>query len=387
MRRVAGRTGSARSGRPGKQRVVAAIATALLLGGGLWAKERYVGPIPLRWGEALDAPAPLAVWPWPRAVVSTPHAGVTYWKEGSQSDGTGLHLFRFDFDANPGLRLELYDQDEDDARPHDNAVRFWPRGVAQATRHLNNQGRGPVVAAWNGLFFASKGEKWGANGIARHVGPVVLNGIANHNVGNHRWTFGVRYDAARPIFGVRHLPNKATLARDFSWASAGAQCLVRGGKPLLLQPFPTSGEAPAKQPVASTPREAGHIPLVDHIKTSRVSMAWTKGNRQFYLLFVKEPDTEAGSILALRHRVPIAGGWMVRDLQTFWRALGVWGAVNSDAGDAAQMAYRRTDNRYAVFPPRWTTPRARRVIVSADLADAPRGGGSLMYFYVRDSSN
>lgn len=90
------------------------------------------------------APAALTTWPWPQAVQDTLGPGVTHWLDRSSPDGTALDLFQFDFAANPHLRLELYDQDEDDAKPGDNSVDYWPQGVGQATRHLNALGRGPV---------------------------------------------------------------------------------------------------------------------------------------------------------------------------------------------------------------------------------------------------
>ncbi|MGV3719521.1 MAG: hypothetical protein ACO1SX_01315, partial [Actinomycetota bacterium] len=133
-----------------------------------------------------DTPSPFASCPWPDARRDTPYRGVTHWFVRSK-DGTELDLLQFDFNENPALRLELYDQDEDDEAPYDNSVRFWPRGVGGTIKHLNEQGRGPVVAAWNGLFFASEGAAWSPEGVGRHVAPVVLDGKPSFNVGNHRW--------------------------------------------------------------------------------------------------------------------------------------------------------------------------------------------------------
>lgn len=184
-------------------------------------------------------PAPLAVWPWPQAKQDTPWPGVTHWLDTSSPDGTALDLFQFDFTVNPKLRLELYDQDEDDKTPGDNRVDYWPQGVGQATRHLNALGRGPVLAAWNGLFFNSTVPSGGPRAFGAHVAPVVLRGKTLYHVGDIRWAFGVQYDAqGRPTFKTRHEPDKATLAREFSWAAEGAQCLIRDGKPLTLQPYP-----------------------------------------------------------------------------------------------------------------------------------------------------
>ena len=54
-------------------------------------------------------------------------------------------MFDFDFAANPHLQFALYDQDEDDDHPFDNKAHPWAMGVAQAAKHLNDTGRGPVL--------------------------------------------------------------------------------------------------------------------------------------------------------------------------------------------------------------------------------------------------
>jgi hypothetical protein len=353
-----------------------------VLGVALAGARWYVGPLPLRPGRAADAPAEHSRWPWPGAAQDAPHPGVTRWRVAA-SDGTVATLLRFDLRANPGLRFEIYDQDEDDDRPFDNAARFWPRGAAQAAAHLDGSGRGQVIAAWNGLFFATEGKT-----VGHHVGPVVLNGSVRYGgLPVHRWTFGVGQGPdGRPTFAALHKPDRATLARTFTFAADAAQCLVREGKALALRPFPAPGEPPAKQPVPSTPDEAGHIPIVDHMRTTRASMGWTRDSRTLYLLFVKEPDSETASIYAQRRGVPLAGGWTVADLQRFWLSLGVWGAVNSDGGDLAQLLTVRSNGAgYDLIPPRWSSP-AMRLSLGPHLAGAPQGG-SLMYWVVRDVSS
>jgi hypothetical protein len=328
-----------------------------------------------------DLPSPFASWPWPDAKRDAPHRGVTHWLARS-TDGTELDLLQFDFNLNPALRLELYDQDEDDEAPYDNSVRFWPRGVGGTIKHLEEQGRGPVVAAWNGLFFASEGAAWSPEGVGRHVAPVVLDGKPSFNVGNHRWTFGLQYCGEARQFKTLHLPDRAALAREFTYAAAGAQCLVFEGLPLRLEPYPTAREGIKRGPVPSSPEEVGHIPAVDHVKTSRTSMGWSKDSRQFYLLIVTEPDHEAAGNVALRRGEPQVGGWSVADLQRFWLSQGAWGAVNIDGGAVTQMAYRMPDARYMLLPPRWAGSNSR-VVLPSSLKGAPEGG-TLMYFYVRD---
>jgi hypothetical protein len=312
-----------------------------------------------------------------------PHPGVIH-SFARAADGTELDLLEFDFAANPGLRLELYDQDEDDAYPFDNGVKYWARGVGGAVAHLQQQRRGPVVAAWNGLFFAAQGG-WGPEGTGRHVAPVVLNGEPRYNVGNHRWTFGVQYGGGTRQFKTLHLPDRKQLREEFTFGAAGAQCLLREGQPLRLEPFPGERDEIKRTPVPSTPQEAGHIPVVDHVKTSRTSMAWSRENDRLSLLIVTELDHEAAGNVALRRGEPQVGGWSVADLQRFWQAYGAWGAVNIDGGAVTQLAYRGRTGGYTVLPPRWAGSNAR-ITLPADLAGAP-AGGTLMYFYIRDNGD
>ena len=327
--------------------------------------------------------APLAVWPWPHASQDAPWPGVTHWRDQSSPDGTALDLYQFDFAANPNLRLELYDQDEDDTTPGDNRVDYWPQGVGQATRHLNARGRGLVLAAWNGLFFNSTVPSGGPRAFGTHVAPVVLRGRALYHVGDIRWAFGVQYDAqGRPTFKTLHEPDRSTLAREFYWAAEGAQCLIRDGKSLRLQPYPRIDEPAPRQPVPSTPDEAGFVPFVDHIQTSRTTMGWSRDSTKFYLLIAKTATPEGDSVAAFQRRAAGAGGWTVADEQRFWRARGVWGAVNIDGGDVTMLAARRADGNYDLVPPLWADRRMRATFTPR-FENAPQGG-TLMYFYVRD---
>ncbi|MCS7254900.1 MAG: phosphodiester glycosidase family protein [Armatimonadota bacterium] len=345
-------------------------------------KHFHIGSLPIRLNARLDSLHPMSTLFQQGAIKSVVHFGVTHWRVRSNFDGTVLDLLEFDFDANPHLRFELYDQDEDDDVPFDNKAKFWHRGIGHVICHLNQTGRGKVIAAWNGLFFGYDRKRK----IARHVAPVVLRGKVHYsNVGNHRWTFGVKYEGEKPIFKVLHLPDYETLEREFTFASGGAQCLVKDGKPLKLRPFSKPPSEPITQPVPSTSDEAGHIPIVDHIKTSRTSMGWSKNNRKLYLLVVKEPDREAISALALRFHIPLMGGWSVSDLQQFWLSMKIWGAVNIDGGDVAQMAFLRDDGEYEVVPPRWSTFKGR-LRINPCLSSEPKGG-ALMYFYVADVSS
>ena len=348
--------------------IVLLVAVAGTLTGRHFCKPK---PVPR------DSESPLTLWPWPKAVKETPHPGVTVYTDRSSSNGDTLYLFDFDFAANPNLRLELYDQDEDDAKPFDDRVDFWPRGVGQVTRHLNDGGRGRVLAAWNGTFFNSNGE---AGGIASHVAPVVLNGKVYYNVGDIRWTVGVQYRDGKPVFKTLHQPDRKAHESEFTCAAAAVQCLIRGGAPLRLEPAPGVKK---RRPVPSTPQEAGFVPGVNEINTSRTSIAWSRDNRHFYLLIVKEPDNETVSFEARVTPRPDDGGWTVDDLQRFWQAFGAWGAVNLDGGDVTQLTALRKDGKYLLIPAAWGSKKLE-MTCNSRFRGAPQGG-TMMYFYVRDT--
>jgi hypothetical protein len=382
---------TASSPRPQRSRGIW-IALGVLLIGLLatagWLAQRFLGtPGAVQPGFEAASPAPLASWPWPDAQPTTLHSGMTRWKAVG-ADGTVVELFRFDFKQNPHLRFGIYDQDEDDIKPFDNVVQYWARGVGQAVRQLNSQ-PGEILLATNGLFFGYLNKQFNFHGQAFHVAPVVIDGQAHYLKANHRWSFGVKYVNGKPHFKVFHLPDRAMLEREFDFGGGGAQCLVKDGKPLKLQPFPAPGATPLPQPVPSTPQEAGHIPLFDHMKTSRVSLAWPADSSALYWLFVKEPDSETGSAVALQRGLPIAGGWSVADVQRFWMALAKEGkiatAINSDAGDVAQMTYLRADGQYELIPPRWAGVNYEQRVFNSDFAQAPIGG-AIMYFYMRDTA-
>ena len=351
---------------------------------GLWAQQRWLHDVrALQIGGAPTDAAPLARWPWPRAKIDQPTRGVTHWLDDSSGDGTVCELIEFDFKINPNLHFYAFDQDGDDAAPWDNHCYYWKRGAAQMTRELNVE-NSRVVALWNGLFFGYHGgSKW-ANKDAFHVSPVVTGAKVHDWGNNYRWSFGVKYRDGKPKFQTFHQPSNGVLGTNYDFASGGAQCLIRDGKPLALRAY---GLPALPQPVKSTPAEAGHIPDFDWMKSSRASIAWNRDSSKMWLLFVKEGDSEGASISALRIgggmlSVQIKGGWSVADVQNFWKSRNAWGAINSDAGDVAQLCVLRPDGNYDLVPPRQSSSQMRQTF-TPEFNNAP-DGGALMYFYVAE---
>ncbi len=364
-----------------KRKILLAFGAALIIGAvGLFAQQRWLHDLrAIQIGGAPTDVAALAHWPWANAKVDNPARGVTHWLDDSSGDGTVCELIEFDFAANPNLRFAMFDQDSDDAAPWDNHCLYWKRGAAQMTRQLNDKNR-RVVALWNGSFFGYHGgSKW-ANKDAFHVSPVVVDGVIHDWGANHRWSFGVKYRDSKPIFSTSHQPSNATLKANYDFASGGVQCLIRDEKPLQLRAY---GLPPLPQPVNSTDQEVGHIPDFDWMKSSRASIAWNRDSSKMWLLFVKEGDSEGASIAALKvgggiFGLQLRGGWSVADVQKFWLSKNVWGAINSDAGDVAQLSVLRPDQNYDLVPSRQGSSQMR-LTFGPDFNNAP-DGGALMYF-------
>lgn len=328
-------------------------------------------------------PAPLARWPLPGAKQDRPNPGVTHWFARDAS-GTTVDVLDFDFQLNPNLRWSLYDQDEADDKPFDDHTLYKPLGVAKFAQEFDAgslpRPRGTIVAAWNGAFFGYRDKP--AMDNAFHVSPVVINGKAFFTKNNHRWTFGVKYDkSGRPTWKVLFKPSVSQLEQEFDWAAGALQCLIKEGKPLKLEPFPKNHSEIKRRTQPSTNQEAGHIPHFDHMRTCRASIAWSRDNRHLYLLSVKEPDDELSSSLAASHGTPDPGGFTVQDVQRFWLQKGVWGAINSDAGNVGQLVFRLPDGSHTVIPSKQTSP-IMRITCPPNWKGAPPAGGALMYFYV-----
>ena len=313
-------------------------------------------------------------WPWKNAQEETPLKGVTrVWIEKAE-DGSSLDLYTFDFKDNPNLSFGMYDQDEDDAAPFDNKADFFDRNAADIARHITDQKRGKVVALWNGLFhgYDRLAKDKPVEGWGTHIGPNVINNRARFNFGSHRWAFGVKNTKLGQRFVVLNQPTMMEMETQMTFGAIGAQCLIRKGKPLKLA---SSGKTPSIN-------EAGEITGVDDWRTSRTSMAWSNDHRYLHLLLVNEPDNEPMSRRAARlGPEPGDGGWKLGDLQRFWVSFGAENAINSDGGFVTQLVHLRPDASYSFLPPRWTSVN-QRVTLGPNFTGGPKGGGTLMSFYI-----
>ena len=361
-------------------------ATLLFVGARQWLlRRRY---------DALTAPASGTSWPWKNARQQTLRRGVTHWAN-ALDDGTTLDLLEFDFRANPRLQLGLWDSDleasRDKTKPA-NRFAYWENGFASQAARINKSG--DLVACWNGGFFGLLNRKPRAADRSFHLSPVVVGGRAHYKGANHRWTWGAQMEDGIPRFRLQHQPQFAQLPDQFDIATGTLQALMIDEKPFDLRPYPWFGELPQKPPVPSTPREAGHIPTLDWMHTSRTSAGWNDTGK-LWVLIVKEPDGEAPSRAQVSRRERGRGGWTLADEQRFWLALraakNVKSAVGLDGGDVAQAAWRNPGGDFTVLAPRIAIPENQpatlRLQSDAKFQNpAVRAlrGGALSYFTVRE---
>ncbi|BCM90096.1 hypothetical protein IAD21_01947 [Abditibacteriota bacterium] len=372
-------------------RRIALVTTPLLVifSGGRWfvLRSRYA---------ALVAPSQNTNWPWPGAKPETLYRGVSHWTS-TLRDGTTLDLLLFDWKANPRLRLGIWDADlessPDKKRPL-NRFPYWNNGFASQAAKMN--ARGNLIAAWNAGFFGLLNEKPRANDRAFHLSPVVVRGRAFYRGANHRWTWGAQTRGGLPPFKLEHEPNFAHLGRDFDSAAGTLQALMINGKPLELRAYPWFGEKPQTPPIPSTPSEAGHIPTLDWMHTSRTSAGWNKSG-QLWVLIVKEPDGEEPSRALVGRRERGRGGWTLADEQRFWLSMrdqkGVENAIGFDGGDVAQATWRQPNENFQVLAPRIAIPYPQKATLRLQTDSEFQSasvralhGSSLSYFMVREAT-
>jgi hypothetical protein len=363
--------------------VVATSALAVVFSGVRWAGLR-------RCYAQLIVPSQNTTWPWKNARRETLRRGVTHWTS-QLDDGTTLDLLEFDWKTNPRLRLGLWDADlessPDQSKPR-NRFGYWQNGFASQAARMN--ARGDLVACWNGGFFGLLNRKPRGADRAFHLSPVVVKGRAFYPGANHRWTWGAQTRGAMPQFKLQHEPAFASLGRDFDCASGTLQALILHGQALELRPYPWFGARPQRPPVPSTPREAGHIPTLDWMHTSRASAGWNEAG-QLWVLLVKEPDGEAPSRALVGRRERGHGGWTLADTQRFWLSFGARNAVGFDGGDVLQSAWKLPDGHFEILAPRialapWQSATLR--LQSDGRFQDPRvralNGSALSYFFVSE---
>lgn len=305
--------------------------------------------------------SPLAVWPWPSATSQELTKGCTL-LTARDKDGTEARLFTCDYTVNPKLRWELYDRDEDDAHPRNNASEFVGKdSVAQVWDHIKD--RGKLLAVYNGPFFVIESPY-------RHTAAIVNHGQVYAYVGNPRWALGVK----GTDFQLIHRANRKQLA-PFEWGSGNVQGLIVDGQPTALPSPDPKLPNPNQISPESQPGDCGPFTWNDYLKTARTSLGWKDG--QFAMLTITHSRLDGEDAAAGRRRagLPQASGWDIADLQQFWQAWGARGACNLDGGYATQVA--------------WLTPEGPRYLpfcggdpVEFSKIEPPQSMGVLLYPYL-----
>ena len=349
--------------------------------------------------STLAPPSALAKWPLSGATTGTGTRGVTH-LIARDADGTDIDLLEFDFKINPRLKLELFDQDGDDAHPFDNSARYWGRNAAYVLTHESNP-RNPLLAVCNGGPFTFDRSK--TLDEAAHVAPLVVAGQAHFtNVSSDQsqlWAFGVSANPGNtaPRFEALLRPSPNQL-RGFDYATGGVQCLIKDGAPLHLDEPPGTKKWSRFKP--PSPGDVGTLGRPDWAKTSRISLAWSRDNSKLWMLSIHDPESESVSRVALSLRFrelsdastpPVSGGWSTLDVQNFWKSRGAYCAVLLASGDFAQLATRQGNGQINFVPSQvatrfWKTAAGRtRLISTPSLRGAPTGGSALFYWTVRET--
>ncbi len=345
----------------------------------------------------LAPPSALAKWPLNGASTASAPRGVAHLTT-RDTDGTDIDLLEFDFKANPKLKLELFDQDSDDAKPFDNSARYWGRNAAYILTHESKTG-GPLIAVCNGGPFSFDRSK--TLDDAQHVAPLVVAGkphFQNASTNESQlWTFGVHSNGNNPPqFEVLLRPSPAPL--QFDYATGGVQCLIKDGMALHLDDPPATKRWGNFVPPSAA--DVGSLGRSDWTKTSRISLAWNREGSKLWMLSVRDPEAESASRVALSLRFkeladastpPITGGWSVLDVQNFWKSQGAYGAVLLSSGDFAQLASQGANDQVDFVPSQvatrfWKTAAGRtRLFCAPTLKGAPTGGSALFYWTVRET--
>jgi hypothetical protein len=302
----------------------------------------------------------LATWPWPGASSQELAPGATLITGVDEKDGTRTRLFVCDTRANPRLRWEMYDRDEDDEHPRNNASEHQGKdGAALVWQHL--QKRGELLAVFNGPFFD-------IDRPYRHTAAVVDHGKVYSFVGNPRWMLGVKGTS----FALLHRADRKQMAA-FEWGSGNVQALVVDGKPTAL-PSPDP-HIPSQTSPESQPGDCGPFSWNDYLKTARTSLGWK--DRQFAMLVVTHAwgDGEDNAAASRRAGQPQESGWDIADLQAFWLKYGAVGACNLDGGYATQVAYLTPEG------PRYVSYCGAEPLEFAKIAP-PQSIGVLLYPYL-----
>jgi hypothetical protein len=250
---------------------------------------------------------------------------------GPKRDQTIVYTLTFDFEKQNRFVVGLYDCDGDDASPYDDSnTNYLGQALTGLVEKLGYQ----AGAAHRNLLCVLNGGFFGASGfaVAHHEEPIVQDGRVLYQVDLLRpkdqgWFFVVNSStsvlAGQPRF---------SMVPSIPWEKLGNYQTVLGG----VRPLRVDGNSIPLKPGAGATT----------LKCSRTSVGWSADGNKFYVLVVYDPQSEAASQVQRKMHWPHAGGWDVRDVQTFWEQKGVPFALLFDGGESTQLAYWQNDGSY-----------------------------------------
>jgi hypothetical protein len=254
-----------------------------------WKASSHLSSLPIDTGLKPSGRSEAARWPWPGASSQVLAPGFSRWT-ATQKDGTLVQLGRFDFKANPSLQFFILDQDSEDASPGDNITKYWPRGAAFFVRAINER--------------------------SRYMGTAPVDPS--------------RYERRVACWPSRTAPSSATPTRS------GAP----RARPSMFRRWCSAARCVTTRPTTGGPSACAR---------AMGNSTWRTSPRAQLQKF------EGGAGAAC----PLQAAGLSRDVQDFWLSLrqkkqdAVWSAVNSDAGDVAQMAWwNGPRQKYEMIPPR-----------------------------------
>lgn len=291
-------------------------------------------------------------------------AGVAVDRFPPDPEGTIGRVVTCDFAREPALDIGVYDVDSDDDRPNDDRCAAYYGQPASAVwqrldAHLRARGRS-VRCLLNGGFFGANKDF-----VGFHIAPIVANGRMPY----HAHTLSAKWKDQACTFVYRRPASRFDLISGDIHSSAGVVTALAGLRKLRVH-----GVSMVLKP------GLGGTTL----RCSRTSIGWNDKDNKLFILIVREPDGEAGSIRQRDAHVKATGGWDVRQVQEFWEERGVENAILFDGGESTQLVTPEQSVRaanHAAYTLGYWRGRPIRVYVPV-LPPAQNTPGVLNYLYV-----
>lgn len=264
----------------------------------------------------------ISAWSVDSSRTFSPERGVTIKISGPDSQGNTVRFFTFDFNANPKLKIGIYDRDSDDSHPFDNINTSFFGTPALAVYDKLKQ---KPIMLMNAGFYC-----WTEPGfVGSHVAPMVIDGKAHYNVSYapHYWTWGWKTINGRLKFRLLKDIHYKQLTDYYDNAFGHVAPLVVDHKPMIL-----GNKGPGRT----------------WLCCSRASVGWAEDSSKMYVLIVRGRDGERASADMFMYQKRQNSGWNLPQVRSFWLKQGVRQAIALDGGDSTQIVYSGSRGKTAV---------------------------------------